>query len=383
MNINNSVKKAYLEIASTKGFSCEGGKDKEEYGTIGETQGTLEFREKVSEWVLKNPDLLNSENRQNIEADWLKIAKWKYYGGHISHMAGKFTVDGSEYDLEGMCEDLLLPWIWADLLKFFNADVSALYTDNERKWILEKYYETLSHHRAVEIDFADLAAKINSGEDDLPISIIGGHPWHGAAFVFIHSILIYWNSNNPFMQINKLEKDITPNLLKSLIRRHDLTEKKFGKLLEKIKALTKEEKGKNFKKKKQKCGNCVYKASKGVVQILTALCYALQNTKEDLTIQDIKEALEKTKMKFQGFSGFLVRNAVKELREDYDTLKRNRESPKDRAVIGRILKHFYLNERERRKKGMAVFSNSERVNLLRGVLLFRRSVFYPSPAAFS
>jgi hypothetical protein len=328
-----------LEMASSSGFSREGAKCQRigPIQTVGDVQGTLELRTTISRNALKNPDILSYSNRQK-----LKYSNPKLYRiirnkliGHIFNIGGRFPVDGTEYLFEGFSEDIVIPCLWSYLKRYFQSELSCGFSEQDKKWILDQYQMTLSHHRMGDTNFSDAANKIRDPDPENPVLILGGYDWHGVAYAFINNVRLYWNGHNHFMQIDNLEEGIDENTIKDLIQRHNISWPLFNTLMQTL--FSREATPSDFYKMRQKTGNCIYKASNGLIQILLGLRHSLNSSGDNLGKSDVLDGLNQTKPEFKKFVKYLKTETAEELIQDYNEIKNQQASSKDRATIKQIL----------------------------------------------
>ncbi len=357
------INSAYHLIASSPGFSPEGSRDRAGYGTFGEVQGTAKFRKIVSLYAWQNPEIFSRQNirtLKKVNPDLYRIIRNKFIG-HVLNFKGKFPVNNKKYDYEGSCEDFLHPFLWNYLKEFFDSKHSSNFSEDDKQWILEHFNSTLSHHRITTKSLSNAVAAVNSGKK--PVLVIGGYNWHGVAFAFINRQMIYWDSNYESIKIYKLEKDISKNSLEKIIQRHQLTKEDFHYTYNEIESLTNQISD-EFEKQKQKTGNCIYKASKGLIQIMVTVKSAISNAKTDIECNDF----ENTEKKFKTFSNFLRSKVISDLIEDYNLIEENPKFLEEQRNIIKIFQLILAEDIAKTNEGKPVLLTDSQLVLIESIL---------------
>ncbi len=254
-------------------------------------QGCRAFCNQVTQYIQKYPSIYSTI----LSLDYLReadksnknylILKYKLLG-HVFNLGGKFYLpDGSENDFEGFNETFVLPMLLDLFYQFASSvDGSSLISKEKLESILESLSKALWHENATDEKIEETCKLIHDPNYKYDIIVGSGWTWHSTQVIFKKVgediIVSYCNrgadcgSTPGIVQFKVINKDkITPEFLKKLTRRLQVTGSEYIKLNEITKILCNNEEPKAvmhryIRMKEQKVGNCVYYSLKAVFRVL-------------------------------------------------------------------------------------------------------------------
>jgi hypothetical protein len=187
--------------------------------------------------------------------------------------------DGTSFHLNGFSEAFTLPMIASSVGEYSRQNDSKI-SEYEGSWISQLLNNTASHD-SYEAGYEHfLHELITDPENRNIITIASGYDWHATHLFYWRGFLIYCNrgagsGSEPGIQVYRVpdSKRITPDLIKGLIRRHEITTELWNEKYS-IGALVLAlglEKVVHLKQKNQKTGNCTYITTKCAVRALLAI----------------------------------------------------------------------------------------------------------------